>query len=235
MLVLSLALTLFAGGHGCAQPAPKSTPPPGPDTEETRALHEEARRWIASSPTAISAVLCSPRFQSIHDRTSFRELVRDHAQEGRITMAADDEPGERMVVFGEVRESDGTPVKSALVYLYHTSAKGWYSDKAAHISGNAGDVKHARLFGYVRTNGEGRFEVRTIRPAGYPETDLPAHIHLHIDAGERGKRGGEIQFDDDPRLTQEWRARSQREGATIAPVERTKGGEHVVRVTFTLR
>lgn len=235
MLILSLALTFFAGGAGCTQPAPKFTSPPGPDTEKTRALLDEARRQLAARADAASDVLCSARFMPIHDRTSFRELVRDHAPLSRVAMAANDEPGERMVVFGDVRASDGSPVKDALVYLYHTSAKGWYSDKAAHISGNSGDTKHARLFAYVRTNGDGRFEVRTIRPTGYPETDLPAHIHLHIDAGERGRRGGEIQFDDDPRLTAEWRARSKQEGATIAPVERTKGGEHVVNVTFTLR
>ncbi|MFN0244647.1 MAG: hypothetical protein ACKVWV_17310 [Planctomycetota bacterium] len=235
MLILSLALTFFAGGAGCAQPAPRSTPPPGPETEETRASLDEARRQLAARADAVSDVLCSARFMPIHDRTEFRELVRDHAPASRITMASGDEPGERMVVFGEVREKDGTPAKNALVYLYHTSAKGWYSDKAAHISGNSGDTKHARLFGYVRTNGDGRFEVRTIRPAGYPETDLPAHIHFTIHVDRDRSLGGEIQFDDDPRLTPEWRARSKHEGTTIVPVERVKGGEQVVRATFTLR
>lgn len=239
MLILSLTLTLL----GSQSPAPKLTPPPGEETVETRALLEEARKTLESGGASISSVLCNARFMPIHDRTPFRELIRDHAHDWRVEMSAKDEPGERLTVLGEVREKDGAPTKNALVYLYHTSAKGWYSDKAAHISGDSGDTKHARLFAYVRTSDEGRFEVRTIRPVGYPDTDLPAHIHLHIrprvpldtklDAAR--ELVSEIQFDDDPRLTSEWRARSKREGAVIVPVERTDTGAQRVHATFTLR
>jgi len=30
------------------------------------------------------------------------------------------------------------------MYFYQTSAKGWYSDRAAHVKAVAGDAKHAR-------------------------------------------------------------------------------------------
>jgi hypothetical protein len=70
--------------------------------------------------------------------------------------------------------------------------------------------------------GGGRYEFRTIRPAGYPATDLPAHIHVQVDsAGGRARSYvTEIRFDDDPRLTPAWRERSRQEGCLIGQVKR---------------
>ena len=79
------------------------------------------------------------------------------------------------------------PAKDALVYVYQTSAKGWYSARAPHLSGNGGDQGHARLFGYVVADERGRFEVRTIHPQGYPGTELPAHIHVEVFRNERNE------------------------------------------------
>ncbi|MEP6595061.1 MAG: hypothetical protein ABJA71_03900 [Ginsengibacter sp.] len=87
---------------------------------------------------------------------------------------------------------------------------GWYSDTAAHVSMFEGDTRHARLFAYLKTNGKGQFEFETIQPRGYPNSDLPAHIHISVWKGEHLVRGvpGELLFDDDPRLTPERRLRS---------------------------
>ena len=53
-----------------------------------------------------------------------------------------------------------------------------------------------------------------------PDSDLPAHIHVEIEPAGMGQRHltTEIQFDDDPRLTAEWRRRSQQERFVIAKV-----------------
>jgi protocatechuate 3,4-dioxygenase beta subunit len=128
-------------------------------------------------------------------------------------------------------------VKNAVVYAYHTSAQGWYSDRAAHIEAHEGDRKHARLFGYLTTDDEGKFELQTIRPAGYPDTDLPAHIHVEVEPAEKeaGTLVTEIQFDDDPRLTRAWRDRSRKEGFVIAAVEPGKDKVQRVRVELRLR
>jgi protocatechuate 3,4-dioxygenase beta subunit len=136
-------------------------------------------------------------------------------------MVCADEPGIPLVVTGTVLDQEGKPRSGVIVYAYQTSAKGWYSDRAAHIAANEGDRKHARLFAYLKTNDQGRFELRTVRPGGYPESDLPAHIHFEVDRGgaEAGAWVTELQFDDDPRLTSEKRLRSRREGFIIGSVK----------------
>jgi protocatechuate 3,4-dioxygenase beta subunit len=37
----------------------------------------------------------------------------------------------------------------------------------------------------LKTEREGRFELRAIRPSGYPDSDLPAHIHIEIERAEK--------------------------------------------------
>jgi protocatechuate 3,4-dioxygenase beta subunit len=207
----------------------KFTPPPGEESAEIRALIDRAQSTLAGRGTT-SDILADAAYMPAHAYPRFRDLIRASATAKPITLVPPTEPGTKLLVHGTVKDSAGTPIAGALVYAYHTSAKGWYSDKAAHISGNSGDTKHARLFGYVKTDSEGRFELRTIRPAGYPETDLPAHIHVHVDAPGSPPRGTvtEIRFDDDPRLTIAWRERSKREGDVVCQVKKeTDGGQSV--------
>jgi len=103
-----------------------------------------------------------------------------------------------------------------LVYLYQTDAKGWYAADAPHILVNEGDMRHARLFGYVKTDKNGRFELHTVKPSGYPQSDLPAHIHVHIDATGFSAFVNEFLFDDDERLIGEIRQSSVRNRFIIA-------------------
>jgi protocatechuate 3,4-dioxygenase beta subunit len=76
--------------------------------------------------------------------------------------------------------------------------------------------------------------VKTIRPAGYPESSLPAHIHVEI--GSPGMTSGvkitEAQFADDPRLTAEARRRSQQEGFVICDVARKPDGGEEISAVF---
>src|SRR5262249_11285300 len=131
----------------------------------------------------------------------------------------DDEPGTRIIAKGTTVDPSGSPVAGAMVYVYHTSAKGWYSDNAAHIRAWAGDARHARLFGYLTTGREGSFQVRTIKPGGYPRSTLPQHIHFEVEADGYVPLNTELLFDDDPRLNAEQRERAKREGFIIAARE----------------
>jgi protocatechuate 3,4-dioxygenase beta subunit len=60
----------------------------------------------------------------------------------------------------------------------------------------------ARLFCFLKTDENGNFEIRTIRPASYPMQyngrTIPQHIHNNITA--RGYTGRNLQmvFEDDP-------------------------------------
>jgi protocatechuate 3,4-dioxygenase beta subunit len=190
------------------------TPGPSPPTNEELQLFatavDSARRVSASE------LIQDARFMPLHPQPVFRELVKAIAREPVLTIAREDEPGTRIDIQGTIVDPYQSPVAAAMVYVYHTSAKGWYSDKGAHIRSWAGDARHARLFGYLRTGPQGSFEVRTIKPGGYPKSTLPQHIHIEVEADGCIPLGTELLFDDDPRLNAEQRQRAKREGFLIA-------------------
>jgi protocatechuate 3,4-dioxygenase beta subunit len=218
---------------------PRFTPSPGEETAAIKNLIDKAEGSLAKESTTASALLTSGNYMPAHEWPRFRKLIRDNAKVQQLTIVTPQEPGASLVVTGTVRNQRGEAIKGALIYFYQTSANGWYSDKAPHISGNSGDEKHARLFGYLRTNAAGQYELRTIRPAGYPRSNLPAHIHVEIDTrepefGDNGRRTliTEIQFEDDPRQTPEMRERGSREKSLLVPVTRDTSGVQRVRADF---
>ena len=141
-----------------------------------------------------------------------------------VTMVDAGEPGAPLLVSGQVVGADG-PVSEVSVFAYQTDAEGIYSDV-----GN----RRPRIRGYARTDDEGRFELRTIRPASYPGTRVQQHIHFHLaPPGDEGHETvGEIVFDDDPRLSE--RQRSDPAFVVCAPRPGSDGVE-VCAVTLRLR
>ena len=95
----------------------------------------------------------------------------------RARIAPEDEPGERMVLRGTVRDADGSPAPGVIVYAYQTNARGVYppdDDFTGHAR------RHGELRAWVRTDERGRYRFETIRPGSYPGRDVPAHVHLHV-------------------------------------------------------
>jgi protocatechuate 3,4-dioxygenase beta subunit len=209
---------------------------PGKETEAVQKLIDQAKAALESGQSA-TTLLTDPSLLAAHQWPRFRKLIRDSAPSGRTTIVTPEELGDPLTVTGRVVGGDGKPAKRAIMYFYHTSAKGWYSDRAAHYSAHEGDRRYARLFGYLKTEDDGRFELHTIRPAGYPDADLPAHIHVEVERAQEGAGSftTEIQFDDDPRLTPEWRKRSQQEGFVIGKVEKDSQGRHQVEIELKMR
>ncbi|HEX8780802.1 MAG TPA: dioxygenase, partial [Nocardioides sp.] len=72
----------------------------------------------------------------------------------------DDEQGTPLVLAGQVRDVDGTPLGGAEVDIWHADSDGYYSGFAPH-------VPDGNLRGLVVTDDEGRFEISTIQPAPY--------------------------------------------------------------------
>jgi len=217
------------------QPDPRFTPPPGPATKEETALVDKARAALERKAADVSAVLADSAYMPVHARTEFREVIKKHATAKPLTIVGPAEPGTKLTVNFRFLDSESKPVKGGLVYLYHTSAKGWYSDKAAHIQANSGDTKHARLFGYALTDDQGRVKLHTIRPAGYPNTNLPQHIHLHLTVEGKEVMVTELLFEDDPRLTREMREERERGGELAVKVKKLADGSEQCEATFTLR
>jgi len=208
---------------------PRLTPPPGEETPEIKTLIDKAQNALASGTLTTTDVLVDPTYMPVHEWTRFRNVIRTYATAKQLVIVTPNEPGDPLIVSGTISNQQFEPIKDALVYVYHTSAKGWYSDKAPHVSGQSGDERHARLFGYLTTDAAGRYEFRTIRPAGYPNSNLPAHIHIEIEAkgNERRTLISEIRFEDDPRLSDELREASRRERFLVVPVKRGAGVNRV--------
>lgn len=197
------------------------TAPRADDDPVLLPLLEKARRAVADGADG-GVLLARAEFAPLHELGAFRQLVRAHAPLREVRVPLEDEPGQPLLVRCRVEDRAGRPVAGALVYAYQTSAKGWYSDRAPHFSGNSGDVGHARLFAYVRTDPHGVFVLHTIRPGGYPRSTLPEHIHVHVDVGDSAVLGTELMFADDPRLKDAARAQAQRAGFEVLPVTKTE-------------
>lgn len=177
---------------------------------------------LSRSETTISALLSDSTLNSLHSLIAFREIIRQNARAEKITIVNGSEPGDKITVSGIVLDKVGNKMSDKLIYIYQTSSEGWYSDTAPHILQMEGDRKHARLFGYLRSDKDGRFQFSTIKPKGYPNSSLPAHIHIEISLAQGKNLITELLFDDDPRLIPEIRARAIQEKFIITKNTGTK-------------
>jgi protocatechuate 3,4-dioxygenase, beta subunit len=141
----------------------------------------------------------------------------------KITIAAKDEPGERLIVSGQVFGPDGkTPLAGASVYVYHTDAKGLYTPET-------NDNRNPRLRGYMRTDAQGRYEYSTIKPAPYPNNRIAAHIHYVVNAPGHQERVFEIVFEGDPNIDERMRAEAAKDGSAFSIRKLTRDQQSVWR------
>jgi protocatechuate 3,4-dioxygenase beta subunit len=142
----------------------------------------------------------------------------------KITIAAKEEPGERLIVTGQVFGPDGkTPLAGASVYVYHTDATGVYTP------GSNNDNRNSRLRGYMRTDSQGRYEYSTIKPASYPNTRIVAHIHYVVGADGYKERVFEIVFEGDPYIDDRIRADAAQEQSAFSIRQLTRDQQGVWR------
>lgn len=147
----------------------------------------------------------------------------------RARIAPEDQAGQPMRIEGTVRDRDGEPAAGVIVYAYHTDAWGIYP-KDESLRGQAA-YRHGRLRGWVKTGDDGRYRFDTIRPASYPETTVPAHVHMHVlEPGRCTYWIDSIHFLDDPFLGERERASQEgRGGSGLVTPERGADGVWVVR------
>jgi protocatechuate 3,4-dioxygenase beta subunit len=140
----------------------------------------------------------------------------------RVRIAPPDEPGEPLRIEGRVLDPAGRPAPGVIVYAYHTNARGIYPRGEPPLGLHA--RRHGRLRGWAASDAEGRYRFDTIRPASYPDTRIPAHVHLHvIEPGCCTYVIDDIHFADDPLLSGTERQRlaaGRRGGAGLATPRR---------------
>jgi len=151
-----------------------------------------------------------------------RKAIRQYTRRANAVLTPPDEPGEPLIVSGTVRDGGGKPIAGALVYVFHADARGNYTHDRPM------DEANARLFDYMKTGGDGRYEFRTIRPGGYARAPIPQHIHMLVAAAgyrEHACRSTcQLVFEDDPRMTAEWHKWAKEGSNPILAVTRDSDG-----------
>jgi len=126
------------------------------------------------------------------ETTVIGPFYRDGAPErGLGESIAGDTPGEPTFVSGRVTDLDGKPIAGALLDVWQAAPNGLYETQDP-------DQPDFNLRGRFRTDAEGRYAFRTVKPASYPipvdgpvgkmmtalgrQPYRPAHIHLIITA-----------------------------------------------------
>lgn len=106
-----------------------------------------------------------------------------------ITIVTPDEPGERLIVQGQVLDGD-VPIPGVSIYLLQADAEGHYNkDGPDHDD-------YALIVGAIRSDRDGHFQYSTIRPGGY--NGGPGHVHYIVRAEGYKPALLELWFEDDP-------------------------------------
>jgi len=111
----------------------------------------------------------------------------------------DDNPkSEKLIISGTVYRKDKTPYSDVIIYAYHTDINGEYSKKGTET----GYQKwHGSHHGWCKTDKKGYYRIETIRPASYPKTTAPQHIHSAIKVpNNKPFYITDFLFKDDPNL-----------------------------------
>ncbi len=167
------------------------------------------------SPSYVSTRLRAPREQLLllpHGRTELSGPVlgddRPAKNDDDLTRQHAAEPiGQRIVVTGRVRDSDGRAVPHTLVEIWQANAAGRYrhvvDDWPAPLDPNFSGV------GRTLTDAEGRYRFTTIKPGAYPWRNhrnawRPAHIHFSLFGRAFTQRlVTQMYFPDDPLFFQD--------------------------------
>ena len=161
----------------------------------------------------------SAAVNAVHDRKA-RELgsqssllgpfYREGAPELKLGDCIVQQPSvEEVVMYGRVTDNDGRPLPNALIQVWQTSEHGLYD---LQVEGGADMDMRANF----RTDADGRYWFRTVRPLGYsipmdgPVGDLvrrqnrhgfrPSHIHFLIGAEGYRELVTALYFGDDEHI-----------------------------------
>jgi len=129
-------------------------------------------------------------------------------------------------VSGRVLKSDGkTPAAGIVLYIYHTDHAGIYP-----VRGNekGWERRHGYLRGWVKTSPNGEYKFLTARPASYPNSTAPAHIHCIVkETGINEYYIGDFVFDDDPFVTSAEKKSTTRPGGN-GVIKLRKSGNRLI-------
>jgi len=165
---------------------------------------------IETGKITAQEALLDNQYMSIHHTDSFRSVMKAFAPKGNLKITNENEFGEKIKVNCVLKDEEGNLLPNVLVYLYHTDNTGVY-----------GDNTNPRLFGYVYTDVNGKIQVETIKPVGYPKSEAPRHIHIEVYHKGFKDYISEFLFNDDERLTETLRKDMLTHGVLISSFDYT--------------
>lgn len=166
-------------------------------TEVGHASDERRQEWVLLSDLLGASALVE-EINSRRPKTATPNTVRGPFFRADIPQLASgstislDGIGERLDISGRVLDLDGDPVADAEIITWQANAQGFYENQQPDLQ------PEFNLRGLFRTDPEGRFHYRTIKPCGYGVPDdgpvgkllrqagyplrRPAHLHFMIKA-----------------------------------------------------
>lgn len=100
----------------------------------------------------------------------------------RQRLCGADEKGQNIVIQGQVLAPDGSPIRDAILDVWHASAFGHYDNDNPDQPAPEGEY---RLRGRIATGQQGEYQFESVRPGHYkitPTAYRPAHIHFKLTA-----------------------------------------------------
>jgi protocatechuate 3,4-dioxygenase, beta subunit len=194
----------------------------------TSSLRTGTRRFVLSSASLIvilaaglNLAACSP--SAVADKPG-------EPASWNIKLVPDGEPGEPLIVSGTIYSPDGKqPLEGITLFVYQTDATGVYTT-------SGGDNRATRIHGVMRTNAQGKYEFRTIKPGSYPNSRNPAHIHAYVSGpGYPEYWIDEYHFSDDPFISDEDKRRASGQGTFSAILSPTRGADGILRAVRDIR
>lgn len=141
-----------------------------------------------------------PVFDALNPGPLDHDLTRQHAHAPI---------GERVILFGNVADSDGRPVRNTLIEIWQANGAGRYQDEM-EVWGLAPDPNFTGA-GRCLTDNDGNYRFITLRPGPYPAPYTPtemgwraSHVHFSIfGPGFDSRMITQMYFEGDPLLRQD--------------------------------
>jgi len=215
-------------------------------TIQTASRRDFIRNAIITTAALPLLVGCKSQTLAEGAKPDILELIKKNAQSrGAEAMGAIDVPmnvswtttlsnekdkGEPMEISGTIYQPDGkTIAPNTLIYLYHTDFEGYYGRTSS-------EHKHGRYRGWMLTDKNGRYSLRSIKAAPYPENRFAAHIHMTVTGvKQREDWIDSILFEGDRLISTRERETAGSKGGFMPIVALTKGSDGILRGTRDIR